>query len=277
MIVRKEEYSDELQPFFARSDTPYRQKGCEFVAVRSNAGEAIAAGITWKNGMHPLRRYLYVSVKEAYRRRGLGRAVYAALQMMYPDEKWQALIDSDNISAAQWLADMGFKCVRKCYIEEVNCMNMKQQLGEAMELTAFEDLTEQQAVYLVAMIRADYAQKHERINPLNEEYTDELFAPCILGDLDRKNSVCLIENGQIKAYVCCYEGDEAYTLEVGYVGQRMESREKYRQFLLNFVNRSFETAGELVIEADDWDGDAMELLSLFNELPEYSYDTYITP
>ena len=277
MIVRKEEYSAELQPFFAQSDTPYRQDFCEFVAVRSNEGEVLAAGVTWKNPIHPLRRYFYVSSEEGYRRRGLGRAVYAALQMMYPNEKWQAVIDSDNAAAARWLTEMGFVCAKKCFIEEVNCMEMKPQTGEETELTAFENLTEAQAVYLAAMIRADYARKHERIDPLGEEYADGLFAPCIIGNIDSKNSVCLVENDEIKAYVCCYEGEEEYTLVAGYTGQRMENAEKYRRFLFDFADRAFEQAGGLIIEADDCDEDAMQLLSLFDVLPTYSLDTYITP
>lgn len=277
MIVRKEEYSAELQPFFAKSDMPYRQDFCEFVVVRSDKGEVLAAGMTWKNPIHPLRRYLYVSVTEAYRRHGLGRAVYAALQMLHPGEKWQAMIDSENTAAARWLSDMGFVCAKKCYVEEVSCMDMKQQADEEMELTAFKDLTERQAVYLAAMIRADYARKHERINPLSEEYDDELFMPCIIGNLDSKNSVCLIENDKIEAYVCCYESDEAYTLDIGHTGHRMDSSEKYRRFLVCFLNRAFEAAGGLVIEADDCDEDMMQLLSLFDVLPEYSCDTYITP
>ncbi len=277
MRVQKEEYCDELHPFFAGADVPYRQQGSEFVTLRDSGGAVLAAGMTWKNGLHPKHRYLYISVGQECRRRGLGTAVYAALQMLYPNEKWKAMIDSDNIAAAQWLTHMGFECARKCYIVEVEYPEMKEMPTQEMTLTPFCDLTAEQAEYLLAMIRADYARKHERVSPLNEEFGDALFAACVLGDIDNRGSVCLIENGQIEAYVCCYEGEERYTREVGYVGGRMESREKYRQFLLSFADRSFETAGGLIIEADDCDEDMMEFLSLFDVLPEYSFDTYIAP
>lgn len=277
MKMRKEKFSGELRPFFAGSDVPYCDERSEFVVLRGADETVLAAGMTWKNEFHPMRRYLYVSTAQEYRRKGYASAVYCALQMLYPNEKWQAMIDSDNEAAAQWLSHMGFECVRKCYIADVTCAEMKERPTQQMELTPFAELTQEQAEYLLAMLQADYARKHERINPLKEEGGEALFFASVLDGLDRKGSVCLIENGRIMAYICCYEGEDQYTREVGYVGGRIEDREKYRQFLLNFADQSFETIGGLLIEADNCDEDAMELLSLFDVLPDYSYDTYTTP
>ncbi len=277
MTVEKEEYSSGLQRFFAETGVPYRQQGSEFIVLRGEDEEILAAGMTWTNDLHPMRRYLYVSVDAHYRRRGSGTTVYRALETLYPDAKWQAMIDSDNEEAAIWLERIGFRCVRKCYCIEVLCADMKKEAIQEIVLTPFCDLTQTQAEYLLTMLRNDYARKHEHVSPLNEEYDEAVFGICALKGIDNKESFCLIENGQIMAYVCCHDGEERHTRAVGYVGQRIESREKYRQFLLNFINRSFETTGELLLEADDCDGDAMELLSLFDILPEYSYDTYVTP
>ena len=274
MKVYSEAYSRELDRLLPMSEVPAFRPENEYYALRNQKGDLLAAGVLWRSRLHPRRIRFYVGVEELYQRRGYGTMIFERMRADHPGERWQGAAELDNDIAEWWLRGLGFEFSHRCYWLDAMVIDLADANRCGMRLTPMEQLNEEQINRLISMAWTDYAHKHEKADPLNEAVDALSFREAVLYEIDADASCCLMENGGIAAYVLCGAADD-WTTGVKLTGSRLADREKFRQFLVEFTNRAFERKGGLMMQADSFDEDALELLRLFGGLPDDSYDTYI--
>lgn len=274
MKVYPEAYSKELDRLLVMSEVPSFRPENEYYTIRTKDGRLLAAGVCWKSWLHPRRIRFYIAVEELYRRRGYGTMIFERMRADHPEAKWQGSADLDNDVAEWWLRGLGFEFMSRSYWMDAMVADMIDQKRYDLNVVPFRQLRGEQQDRLISMIWTDYAGKHEKIDPLNEEIDAQTFRAVALHELNLEATCCLIENGVITAYAVCASVDD-WTYCVKYVGHRLSSEEQFRRFLVEFANLAFMDKGGLMMDADSFDEDAIALMRLFGELPEDSYDTYI--
>jgi len=274
MKVYPEAYSKELDRLLPVGDVPAVRRGCEYYTLRNKEGRLLAAGVCWKRWLHPARINFYIGVEELYQRRGYGTMVFERMRADHPDAKWQGSADLDNDIAEWWLRGLGFEFSCRRYWLDAMVIDLEEDEQSGLSLTPYREMGQEQRDRLISMAWTDYAQKHEKVDPMNEEVDAEAFRAAALSGLNQEATCCLIENGEILAYAICSQMDD-WATDVRFVGSRLADREKFRRFLNGFVHRAFAVNGTLIMEADSFDDDALTLMRLFGELPEDSYDTYV--
>lgn len=274
MKVNPEAYSKELDRLLVMSEVPAFRPENEYYTIRTKDGRLLAAGVCWKSRMHPRRLRFYIAVEELYQRRGYGTMIFERMRADHPGAKWQGSAELDNDIAEWWLRGMGFEFSFRSYWMDAMIVDLIDQQRYDLNVVPFKQLDQAQQDRLISMIWTDYAGKHEKIDPMNEEIDAEAFRSAALYGLDLEATCCRLENGEIMAYAVCASVDD-WTYCVKYAGHRLSSAEAFRRFLVEFANRAFENKGGLMMEADSFDEDAIALMRLFGEMPEDSYDTYV--
>ena len=275
MEIFKEAYTKELDRLLWRSEVPVPRPENEYYAMRKKDGRLIAAGVCWTSRLHPKRIRFFISVEELYRGRGYGTEMFRRMQADHEGAKWQGSADLDNEDAEWWLRGMGFEFSYRSYWLDGMVADLLDHEEYGMELRRMDGLTEEQKARLISMAWTDYTGRHEKIDPLNEEMDAECFVRSVLGELNGRTSWCLMNGEEIDAYLLCGAGADDWTASARQTGHRLSDPETYRRFLLTAVNRVFEQAGGLIMEAESFDADALTLLRLFGDLPDDSYDTYV--
>jgi len=275
MKAYPEAYSRELDRLLVMGEVPAPRPGNEYYTIRSRDGRLLAAGVCWTSRLHPTRIRFYIAVEELYQRRGYGTMIFDRMRADHPGAKWKGCADLENDIAEWWLRGLGFEFSYRSYWLDAMCVDLVDRETDRLPIVSYNRMNREQQDRLVSMIWTDYADKHRVFDPLNEEIDAETFRNSVLCEVDEDAAVCLIEEGEILAYAVCASVDD-WTTGVKYVGSRMADKGRFRRFLTAFVNRAFERKGGLLIEADSFDEDAMTLLRLFGDLPDDSYDVYVS-
>lgn len=274
MKVYPEVYSKELDRLLPMSEVPAYRPENEYYTVRSKDGRLLAAGVCWKSRLHPERIRFYIAVEELYQRRGYGSMVFERMRADHPGAKWQGSAELDNDAAEWWLRGLGFEFSSRRYWMDAMIVDLTERARYNLPVYRLCELSQAQQDRLIAMAWTDFVGKHVKCDPVGEEIDAEAFRAMALHEAELSATCCLIENGEILAYAVCCAVDD-WTTGVKFVGSRLADGERFRQFLVEAVNRAFEERGGLMIEADSFDEDALMLMRLFGELPDDSYDTYI--
>lgn len=174
----------------------------------------------------------------------------------------QVMTASYHTQTVEFLKAGGFRRVRRCYAREFYPDDSKYPLSAKIPLqTAREDSPEYEAC--AAQLFLQYQKKHERINPLTEDYEMfKLLLPDTVyyeGSTEQIHSFAFVEDN-----------------EIAYVGTTVP--EDYLDFIVTVVAALFLNHQTICFEADDCDWEAMTLKDLFNDDPDDwddSYDTYI--
>lgn len=270
-----EAYSKELDRLLVLSEVPAFRPQNEYYAVRKKDGALLAAGVCWSSGLHPGRKRFYIAVEELYQRRGLGTMIFERMRADHPGIGWQGSAELDNEEAEWWLRGLGFEFSYRSYWLDGMIVDLMEEKRYSLNIRMFHELSAEQKARLFSMAWTDYATKWARIDPLNEKLDADGFIESVLGEADERVSCCLMNGSEIDAYILFGAGTDDWTVSVRQTGQRLSDREEYSRFLTEAVNRAFEKAGGIIMEAESFDEDALALMHLFGGLPDDSYDTYV--
>lgn len=170
----------------------------------------------------------------------------------------QVMADSDNVVLTTFLTAGGCVCKRKCYESEVG---IEDYIGK-IENTQLRRTTAGEPEYEQAcrQIFEHYVATHETINPWTSDYKTfckELPDTVLYTESASEIIACaFVENNEI-AYIC---------------GKDNSHFKEFAQQLVTFMLSQYES---VCFESDDCDWAAMTLRSLFQNLNETSYDTYV--
>lgn len=170
----------------------------------------------------------------------------------------QVMVASDNVALTEFLTVGGFICKRRCYEVEVG---LEDYIGEIKNVPLCSATTGASEYDRACKeMYAHYIVTHEKINPWTGDYKafcEKLPETVLYIKSESEISACAFIEGNEIAYVCGRDGD---------------SFKKFAQCLLTFLLSKYKT---VCFESDDCDWAAMILRSLFQNLNESSYDTYI--
>ena len=235
-------------------------------------GVVVGIGSLSTNDFHLNREYLKVFVHPVKREIGIGREIFEALYAQSTHKKFQAAISSKDVKAISFVKCCGFKLARKCHTPQLKNDNpmIDTQYPTIQELS----IARQNEVF--ALQFDNYCEFHHAINPLNEQISFHEWKEVVLDDLDLNQSYALLRDGEVEAYVLCYEGEEPGQIEIGYVGGReMASVSEYTIFYKQVADQLIKDFVVVEIEADDVDPYASALLNQYAYDRSDSFDTYI--
>ena len=170
----------------------------------------------------------------------------------------QIMVSSRNTTMIEFLLAGGFQCKRKCYEVEATLVDY---VGGQSEIPLAHCFTGE-ADYETAckLMYNHYIDTHKAINPWTADYKtfcENMPAEVIYAKHnDKPIAIAFIEGNEI-AYVC---------------GTDKQIFADFAQCLTAFMLAKH---GTICFECDDCDWAAMMLKSMFNDLDETSYDTYV--
>ena len=157
----------------------------------------------------------------------------------------------------------GFERKRRCYELEVTSSDLAVPLIPAVELHAAQKGS---ALYNTCcnLLYAYYSATHETVSPLTA--TQEVFCTNLPVTV-----VCCVEDG--KPVHCAFIEPDEVGYEIAYVGTTDLS--SFSGFAQTLVHELFQKCDFLTAECDDTDAAATQLMQLFANSCDESYDTYI--
>lgn len=170
----------------------------------------------------------------------------------------QVMADSDNAVLTTFLTVGGCICKRKCYESEVG---IEDYIGK-IENTQLRRTAAGEPEYEQAcrQIFEHYVATHETINPWTSDY--ETFCK-------KLTDTVLYTESASEIIACAFVENN----EIAYICSKDNSRFKeFAQHLATFMLSKYES---VCFESDDCNWAAMTLRSLFQNLNETSYDTYL--
>lgn len=170
----------------------------------------------------------------------------------------QVIVSSFNTAMIEFLLAGGFQCKRKCYDVEATMVDYVGGQSELPMVHCFPG----EADYETAckLMYNHYVSTHIAINPWTADY--RTFCENMPAEV-----IYTKHNGELAA-IAFVEGNE-----IAYVcGTDKHVFVDFVQCLTAFMLSKYET---ICFECDDCDWAAMALKSMFNNLDETSYDTYV--
>lgn len=170
----------------------------------------------------------------------------------------QAMVSSDDVALTAFLTAGGWICKRKCYEVEAR---LEDYIGESRNIPLrCATAGDSQYKHACRLMYAYYVAAHEKINP----WTGDEKAFC----RELPETVFYAENASDIIACAFVEGNE-----IAYVyGKDSNHFTEFAQTLVPFMLSHNET---ICFESDDCDWVAMTLRSLFQNLDDSSYDTYL--
>lgn len=111
---------------------------------------------------------------------------------------------------------------------------------------------------------------------MSEQVTLEEWQQVVSDGLAQEASYVWFADGEVEAYVLCYEGATSTQVEIGYIGGRnLDLLDAYLPFYTQVANELFARYEVVEIEADDVDPYAYAFLKRFEYDKSDSWDTYI--
>ena len=170
----------------------------------------------------------------------------------------QAMISSEDVMMAQFLAAGGFICKRKCYEVEAG---LKDYIGGQAHIPLVHYRTGEAEYEESCQIMFDhYVATHEAINPWTADYA--CFCEKMPGDV-----ICAKQDDQIVDVAFVEDNEIAY---IG--GTDRYFFDKFARCVSAAMLANYDT---ICFECDDCDWAAMMLKSLFVNQDKRSFDTYI--
>lgn len=170
----------------------------------------------------------------------------------------QVMAESDDIPLTVFLTAGGCICKRKCYEVEAG---LSDYIGSIKNTPPCRTIAgESEYEQACRQMFEHYVATHETINPWTSDY--ETFRK------ELPDTVLYAERSS-EITACAFVEDN----EVAYIGGKDNGHFKeFAQRLVTFILSQYET---VCFESDDCDWAAMLLRSLFKNLSESSYDTYV--
>lgn len=170
----------------------------------------------------------------------------------------QVMAESDDIPLTAFLTADGFICKRKCYEVEAG---LSDYIGSIKNTPPCRTIAgESEYEQACRQMFEHYVATHETINPWTNDY--EFFRK------ELPETAHYAENAS-EIIACAFVEDN----EIAYVcGKDKNHFKDFSQCLLSHMLSQYET---VCFESDDCDWAAMTLRSLFKNLNESSYDTYV--
>lgn len=170
----------------------------------------------------------------------------------------QAMVSSLNTTMIEFLLAGGFQCKRKCYEVEATRADY---VGGQSEIP-MEHCFSGEADYEMAckLMYNHYVATHKAVNPWTADYNtfcEDMPTEVIYAKHDGKPVAIAFVDGNEIAYVC---------------GMGKQIFADFAQCLTAFMLAKHEM---ICFECDDCDWAAMTLKSMFNNLKETSYNTYV--
>lgn len=170
----------------------------------------------------------------------------------------QAMADSSDVAMVEFLNAGGFLCKRKCYEVDAAAEDYIGGAGD-VQLCACT-IGELEYEECCRMVYQYYAETHKAVNPL----TSDLAAFC--AELPGEAAYAIHDN-QIASLAFVESNEIAYVCGV--------DNAHFVRFACSLVASILAEHDTVFFEADDCDWAAMALRSLFKNLDDVSYDTYI--
>lgn len=170
----------------------------------------------------------------------------------------QVMADSDDVVLTDFLIAGGFICKRKCYEVEaeisdyIGSINKTSPCHTIAGESKYEQACRQMYEYYVA--------SHAKINPWTSDYETfwkKVPETVLYAESESEITACAFVEDNVIAYIC---------------GKDNGHFKEFAQCLITFMLSQYET---ICFESDDCDRAAMTLRSLFQNLDESSYDTYV--
>jgi hypothetical protein len=170
----------------------------------------------------------------------------------------QAMIESDNTEQVRFLIAGGFVCKRKCYEVEASA---EDYVGEQSNVP-LSNTKKGEGLYnrCCEILFDHYVETHRAVNPWTAGY--EAF----LENLP-ETVVYQERDGRITALAFVEENEIAFVCSVDKPG--------FADFAASLITEMFERHETIFFESDDCDWPAMAMKSMFANLGNRSFDTYI--
>lgn len=170
----------------------------------------------------------------------------------------QAMVSSCDTQIISFLAAGGFVCKRKCYEVEVT----KETYVEVEPQISLGRVNAGQREYDLCSktMYEYYIETHERINPWTSDYAN--FCKHLPAEV-----ICMKRDGKIVAHAFVEDNEIAYVS-----GTDAQLFAEFARALVAEMLSKYET---VYFESDDCDWATMQLRSLFKNLDETSFDTYV--
>ncbi|PRY83102.1 GNAT family N-acetyltransferase [Alkalibacterium olivapovliticus] len=249
----------------------------EKTVVAITSGKVVGVASLYTNEIHPNRDYIGVYVDTVYRRQGLGTDLVNELKEKTDTSDFQAAISSKNKEGTLFLKSLEFKLARKCYTPDLKKVSATRSTVVKGVVRSVEQVDETVKVQLVSLQLENYKLTHKAINPLNETISVISWRNLIFEELDQRQSMLLIANNRIEAYILCYGIEDNDEIEIGYIGGReSEAIKSYLPFYTKVIDGLISQYNTVSIEADTVDPFAYAAVNCYEYDPGESLDTYVT-
>ena len=231
-----------------------REKTANEYGVYHN-GESIGTVALSHNPYH--KTNCYVKLDLNYFDPQMSKELFAKLKEI-ADCPLQVMTESDDSTLTAFLTAGGFICKRKCYEVEAG---ISDYIGSIKNTPPCRTIAgEPEYEQACRQMFEHYVATHETINPWTSDYEtfrQELPETAFYAESASEIIACaFVEDNEI-AYVC---------------GKDIGHFKEFAQCMVAFILSQYET---VCFESDDCDWAAMTLRSLFQNLDESSYDTYV--
>lgn len=187
----------------------------------------------------------------------LSKELFAKLKEI-ADCPLQVMAESDDVVLMEFLIAGGFICKRKCYEMEIG---ISDYIGSIKNTPLCRTIAgEPEYEQACRQMFEHYVATHETINPWTSDYETfckELPETVLYAESVSEITACAFVEDNEVAYIC---------------GKDIGHFKEFAQCMVTFMLSQYET---VCFESDDCDWAAMTLRSLFQNLDESSYDTYV--
>lgn len=239
-------------------------------------GIAVGTGSLSKNSFHPHREYVKIFVQPDKRKKGIGKSIFQELVHLSKSKTFQAAISSKDERAVSFLESCGFQVARKCYTPLLSKNHTLPNSDKEENYLLFNELTMDQKNSVIHLQLKNYRQFHRAINPMSDAVSFDKWKAIVLEKLAEDSSFVWIKEGAIEAYFLCYEGIDADSIEIAYIGGRdVHALDAYLSLYRQAIDLLVAKFSRVEIEADDVDPFAFTLLNAFSYDKNDSWDAYI--
>lgn len=232
----------------------------------------IGVSILDLNPLHPHAHHLRVLVDRKFRRQGIGSKMVVALKERY-HKPFRVGVDSEDKVGIQFIQSLHFEKVIKCYLPEYQIHNLKTQTyKKRYDIHTVHDLNAEELDWLKWLLYDNYSKNHT-YNPLGEEIDYVSFAHEAMAGFEAEKSFVIKHQSKIVGYMISFP-DTEQTLEIGYIGKDYKFKESLDDAFYKIIQDLFSDFTTLSFEVDDINAQGMKVLSLFDQLPQKSWDVY---
>lgn len=194
---------------------------------------------------------------------------------MSKSKKFQAATSSKNTATVSFLEKYGFDIARKCYTSQLKNTPLE-YIDKRIDSSSFNELSFNLKEEVLTLQFENYKKFHQEINPLSAAISFNCWKEIILKDLYQEHSYVLVKEGNVVAYILCYESEDENSIDIGYVGGKDSSKtEDNLVFYKQTLNQLFIEYSNIEIEADNVEPFAFVLLNEFEYDKNESCDTYV--